>query len=52
MHDDDPYMVWYRHITCRYISHASCTFDFVICTASPERITYWHTSQAGTCSSS
>ncbi|KAL7241241.1 hypothetical protein ACSBR2_006794 [Camellia fascicularis] len=42
MHDDDPYMVWYRRITRRYISHAACTFDFVsghlvqICSASLE----------------
>ncbi|KAL7184925.1 hypothetical protein ACSBR2_026968 [Camellia fascicularis] len=42
MHDDDPYMVWYRRITRRYISRAACTFDFVsghlvqICTASLE----------------
>ncbi|XP_028093916.1 uncharacterized protein LOC114294014 [Camellia sinensis] len=40
MHDDDPYMVWYRRITHQYISRAACTFDSVtghlvqICNAS------------------
>ncbi|GMP25080.1 hypothetical protein CsSME_00002113 [Camellia sinensis var. sinensis] len=42
MHDANPYMVWYRRITRRYISRAACTFDFVsghlvqICNASLE----------------
>ncbi|KAL7174085.1 hypothetical protein ACSBR2_033357 [Camellia fascicularis] len=29
MHDDDPYMVWYRRIIRRCISHAACTYDFM-----------------------
>ncbi|GMP46243.1 hypothetical protein CsSME_00014475 [Camellia sinensis var. sinensis] len=29
MHDDDPYMVWYRRITRRYVSRTACTVDFV-----------------------
>ncbi|KAL7202755.1 hypothetical protein ACSBR1_034259 [Camellia fascicularis] len=37
MHGDDPYMVWYRRITCQYISRATCTFDFVALAALHEQ---------------